>query len=69
MQSQTVLSLILQLREHIYSRCSLMLVAEGRRMQNQTLLSRIHLLAERKSLSLVVVVVGIVVLVVRRQRL
>jgi hypothetical protein len=46
-----------------------MLVAEGRRMQNQTLLSRIHLLVERKSLSLVVVVVGIVVLVVRRQRL
>ena len=41
MLSQRVLSRILKLREHIYSRCSLAQVAERQRMQNQMLLSRI----------------------------
>jgi hypothetical protein len=49
-----MLSRILQLREHIYSRWSLMEVVEGQRMQNRMLLSQIHQLAGRKSLSLVV---------------
>jgi hypothetical protein len=42
MQSQTVLSRILQLRGHIYWAQ----VEEGQRMQNQMLLSRIRQLVE-----------------------